>query len=57
MNRVFNLDLFKSNNSPVILIFGVFDGMHIGHQKLIEKAVEIKKEQGGKLLFVLFPVI
>lgn len=35
-------------NKPVILAMGCFDGVHIGHQKVISTAVEQAKEIGGE---------
>ena len=32
-------------NGPSVLTIGNFDGVHIGHQKLIHRVVEIKKER------------
>lgn len=33
---------------PSVIALGNFDGVHLGHQKLIEKTVEIAREQGLK---------
>jgi len=33
---------------PVVLCLGTFDGLHIGHQKLIQKGKEIANKQGFK---------
>ena len=32
-------------NGPSVLTIGIFDGVHIGHQKLIQRVVEIQKER------------
>ena len=39
---------------PVSLALGVFDGVHIGHQKVIETAVQRAHECGGKAIVVTF---
>ena len=33
----------------LILVCGFFDGLHIAHMKLIEKALELKKEFGNNI--------
>jgi len=35
-------------NKPVVLAMGCFDGVHIGHQKVIATAVEQAKSRGGE---------
>ena len=38
----------------VILLLGYFDGMHIGHQKLLEIAREKQAETGYKISIINF---
>ncbi len=45
-------DETKLNNSIVVL--GNFDGLHRGHMSLLEKAKELKEEQGGSIVFFTF---
>ena len=46
-------ELFKSNSSFAACI-GYFDGVHLGHQTLIEKTIEIAKEKGIKSALITF---
>jgi riboflavin kinase/FMN adenylyltransferase len=39
---------FPKSNRPVILAMGCFDGVHIGHQKVISTAVEQAAQRGGE---------
>ena len=39
---------------PVILVGGTFDGVHIGHQSLIKRALEEAKSVGGKVVVMTF---
>ena len=41
------LDELASLGTPLHLALGVFDGVHIGHQAVIGRAVRAAKEQGG----------
>ncbi|MDH3345817.1 MAG: bifunctional riboflavin kinase/FAD synthetase [Kiritimatiellaceae bacterium] len=47
MNFVKNIKDISSRDCPLILAMGCFDGVHIGHQKVISVAVEQAKERGG----------
>ncbi|QHI68219.1 bifunctional riboflavin kinase/FAD synthetase [Tichowtungia aerotolerans] len=38
----------SSGNKPIILAMGCFDGVHLGHQKVISTAVEQAAELGGE---------
>ena len=37
-----------------IVTIGTFDGVHIGHQKIIKSLLELKKKQGGETLLFTF---
>lgn len=41
-------------NEPIILVLGFFDGVHLGHQRVINKAREIAEEKGLKLAVMTF---
>lgn len=42
-----NLEDLPSLNSPLHLALGVFDGVHVGHQEVISRAVNAAKREGG----------
>jgi len=49
-----NIDNFNIQN-PVLTI-GVFDGVHLGHQKVLERLKEIAKEKDGEsIVLTLWP--
>ena len=41
---------------PSVLTIGVFDGLHLGHQKIIKECVNIAKEHGVKSVVITFNV-
>ena len=41
-------------NEDSVVTIGNFDGVHLGHQRLIEKATDIEKEKGYKSLLLTF---
>lgn len=43
-----------SKLSNTIVTIGTFDGVHLGHQKIIKRLVELKKQQGGETLLFTF---
>jgi riboflavin kinase / FMN adenylyltransferase len=51
----YNLEDFKGVKNPVVTT-GTFDGVHIGHQTIINRLKEIaKKEDGETVLLTFFP--
>jgi len=48
MLHVRNLEEIPPTDKPVVLAMGCFDGVHIGHQKVITTAVEQAKARGGE---------
>jgi riboflavin kinase / FMN adenylyltransferase len=48
----YNTDEFKAIK-PVVTI-GTFDGVHLGHQKVIQRLIEIAGEQGGESVIFTF---
>ena len=45
-------ELASLSNS--IVTIGTFDGVHLGHQKIISRLVELKKKQGGETVLFTF---
>lgn len=48
-----NIELYKSNEPSVVTI-GTFDGVHIGHQKIIKRLVTTGKSNGLKSIVLTF---
>lgn len=48
MLHVKNLEEIPQTDKPVVLAMGCFDGVHIGHQKVISAAVEQAKARRGE---------
>jgi len=56
MQIVREIENYISNNSPLYLALGNFDGLHLGHQKLIKQMVNAaKSEMGMTAAFVFEP--
>ncbi len=53
MQVVQSIQNFKKGN-PVILTIGTFDGVHLGHKKIIERLRKIKEAQGGEIVVLTF---
>lgn len=55
MNVFKGFDELAKIPNPILTI-GTFDGVHLGHQKIIEKLNSVAKEQGGEsVLFTFYP--
>lgn len=52
--RIDKLEDLASQQGSLHLALGVFDGVHIGHQAVISRAVAAAREQGGKAFVVTF---
>ncbi len=53
MNIYQNIDDFKGAGFGIITV-GTFDGLHIGHQKIIRRMVELAEEHNGETVVVTF---
>ena len=52
--KVYNhIDEFKQIKNAVVTI-GTFDGVHIGHQKIISRLQEVARQQGGETVILTF---
>jgi len=55
MNIYYDLNALKINAiGPVVLTLGMFDGVHLGHQKVIAEAKRLALQNKAKLLAVTF---
>jgi len=52
--KIYNhIDEFKKIHNAVVTI-GTFDGVHIGHQKIISRLQEVAKKNGGETVILTF---
>lgn len=52
--KVYNhIDEFKQIKNAVVTI-GTFDGVHIGHQKIISRLQEVARQKGGETVILTF---
>jgi riboflavin kinase/FMN adenylyltransferase len=52
--KIYNhIDEFKQIHNAVVTI-GTFDGVHIGHQKIISRIQEVAKKSGGETVILTF---
>ena len=49
----YNIDTYKNIKNPVITV-GTFDGVHIGHQTIINKINRIAKRCNGESVLLTF---
>lgn len=55
MNIYRNINEFKTNED-VVITTGIFDGVHVGHRKIIQRVIELAKNINGKsVLLTFFP--
>src|SRR5215217_9449658 len=53
MNIYHSLDSFKKLEYGVVTS-GTFDGVHLGHKKILSRLIEISKESGGESVVLTF---
>ncbi len=54
MNRLTSISGLKSLQGPLTLAIGVFDGVHLGHQAVLKRALADAKHAGGKAVAITF---
>ena len=54
MKVIYGIGSFKKPIKNTVLVIGVFDGLHVGHQKLIRWAQRRAKEINGKVVIMTF---
>ena len=54
MNRFSDIPNLSSIPGPLHLAIGVFDGVHLGHQKVIARALDGAKRDGGSAVVITF---
>lgn len=55
MKTVFNLDsLAEMDINRVAIACGIFDGMHLGHQKILQKLIEISRQNMAEPVIMTF---
>lgn len=52
--RIDKLEELAAQDGPLHLALGVFDGVHVGHQVVIKRAVDAAARDGGKSIVVTF---
>ena len=50
----YGLDAVPADLGPSVLTIGVFDGLHRGHRRLVDRARAVADEQGLPLVLVTF---
>lgn len=53
MSKVKNIETYKSSE-PTVVTIGTFDGVHIGHQKIIKRLINKGKKEGLKSVILTF---
>lgn len=53
MSKVKNIESYKSSE-PTVVTIGTFDGVHIGHQKIIKRLINKGKKEGLKSVILTF---
>lgn len=53
MNIFYNISELQNLKKSIVTI-GTFDGVHLGHQKIINRLLELKKQSGGEIVLFTF---
>ncbi len=54
MKLIRDLSLLRDVTSPVVLVAGFFDGVHLGHRSIIDYAQQAAREHGGEAWVLTF---
>ena len=54
MNRYTQIIDIKNESSPVVMAVGFFDGVHRGHKKVIEQALELARQNNAQTYVLTF---
>ena len=54
MNIARDFQALRKQNAPIVLAAGFFDGVHLGHQKVILRTRELARKQGGAAWVMTF---
>ncbi|MCF7559403.1 bifunctional riboflavin kinase/FAD synthetase [Sabulilitoribacter multivorans] len=53
MSKIINIESYKLNE-PTVVTIGTFDGVHLGHQKIIKRLINTGKLEGLKSVILTF---
>jgi len=54
LDTIFGVRKIKTNLARPVITLGVFDGVHLGHQKVIKKIVSLAKRKNGESIVLTF---
>lgn len=54
METIQNISLFKHNTYQTVITIGTFDGVHLGHRKILERLIKSAKNTGLKSTVLTF---
>ncbi len=54
MEVINSTDEFLNINQPAVVTIGSFDGVHLGHRKILQQLKNIANQKGGKTVLVTF---
>ena len=54
MNVIHDLKPLQQCQTPIVLACGFFDGLHIGHRRILERAMEGARRLGGEAWVMTF---
>ena len=54
MDTIFGIKQIQKKLTWPVVTLGVFDGVHIGHQKVIQKTINLANKKNGKAIILTF---